>query len=342
MVPLSEPPEPPDPAPLSSRQPAMVDISKGYSSVNKFSLLPAEMRTATNLEGGTVPTDQESLLLEKYRKERADYELKQLQKMAELKAKREGGAAPNGGTGYEDIDPSPGGVHRPPGEQKARGGVDPYEFPADAVPHTPGKVGGAKRSPKKLSVGKGVSDLGEDYTPVFNTLPKGRTEKFPPGKGRTTRALSDSSPTAKVATGSYENTSSPWPSPSKASPEEVGVARSNEAGVGGRLDSNRQSKRKLAKEVVEFNPDKPKKFRMMSDVKKSDSKSAEVNNQTDGGVAGEAMPTRPFSVHADEPGQLSYALVSMEDKKRYRLETNTAKMEGSGPPQHYRVPIASS
>lgn len=360
MVPLSQPPEssaqPTTPPPLSSQHPQLsvvVDVSKGYSSVNKLSLLPDEIRTATNLEGDAVPTDQEMLLLEKYRQERANYELKQLQKMTELKAKRDAGPSQtttNLGPGYEDVEP----VTMDATGVVEQGEGDPYAFPIDAVPHTPGKVGGGKRSPKKLSVGTGVLSIGENYTPVFNTLPKGRVEKVPPAQapGRTTRTLSDSSPAAyspKAVTAAYEN--SPRLSSSKGSPEHIGVAIGVAGeGIGERQDGNRQSKRGRAKEVVELDPNKQRKFRMTSDVrKKSDRRSVDFSDQIDGGSTessqGEAalqMPARPFSIHAEEQGQLSYALVNMEDKKRYRLETDATKRDGSGTPQHYRVPIASS
>lgn len=366
MIPLSEPPEPAatqnpaphNPAPISGRQPThstAVDISKGYSSVNKLSLLPDDVRTAGNLEGESVPTDQESLLLEKYRKERADYEQKQLQKMAESKAKREGGppqapAVLEGGAMYEDVDPSSTGASKAEALQEGPVEINPYQFPIDAVPHVPGKMGVAKRSPKKLSMGTGVLVAGEDYTAVFNTLPKGHVlEKVPPQSR--TRALSDSSQPSsslKAATVAYENS----PSPLKDSPEQPGEAgHAASGGFGGegvseRQDSNRQSKRKVAKEVVEFDPNKQRKFRMTSDIrKKSDRKSAEVdggsseNSQND---SDSSPQVRPFSIHADEQGQMSYALVNMEDKRRYRLEANATKREGSGTPQHYRVPIASS
>lgn len=361
MIPLSQPPEPsafpsaPNPAPISSRQPAtVVDVSKGYSSVNQLSLLPDNVRTATNLEGGTVPTDQESLLLEKYRKERADYEQRQLQKMAELKAKREGGtsqthAVLEGGVAYEDVDPISSDARRA-GVREGLGEINPYQFPVDAVPLRPGKVGAAKRSPKKLGMDTGVLTVGEDYTMVFNTLPKGHVrEKIPPAHPQPrTRALSDSNqPSSSLkAAVAYEN--SPWPSPLKDSPEQeskaehVASSGSGGEGVGDRQDSNRQSKRKLAKEVVEFDPNKQRKFHMTSDVrKKQDRRSADLSNQVDGGSSADSAKARPFSIHTEEQG-LSYAMVNMDDKRRYRLEANATKREGSGTPQHYRVPIASS
>lgn len=365
MVPLSLPPEPSTqpttPPPFSSRQPepsVAADVSKGYSLVNQLSLLPDEIRTATNLEGGAVPTDQEMLLLDNYMQERADYELQQLQKMTELKAKREAGSSQMstklevGLPSYEDVEPVPSMVHATGVGvvvvQGKQGEGDLYAFPADAVPHPPGKVGGGKRSPKKLSVGTGVLNIG-DYTPVFNTLPEGHVEKFPPAQapGRTTRTLSDMSQTAhstKAVTAAYENT--PWLSSSKGGLEQAGVSVGAAGeGVGERQDGNRQSKRGHAKEVVELDPNKERKFRMMNDIrKKSDRRSVDFSNETDGGSleSSQDEPARPFSIHTEEQGQLSYALVNMEDKKRFRLETNATKREGSGTPQHYRAPIASS
>jgi hypothetical protein len=323
----------------------VVDVSKGYSSVNQLSLLPENVRTATNLVGDTVPGDQEALL-EKYRKERADYELKQLQKMEELKAKREEGpsqaaaTAEAGQPGYEEVSIQPHSEL----EQGGQSVSDPYASPADAVPRTPGKVGGAKKSPKKLSVGTGVLATGDNYTPVFNTLPTGHVQRVSPaqGPGRTTRALSDSSPAAqspKALVASYENTSPP-----KDGSEQVGATGG--AGIGDRKDRNRQSSRGHAKEVVELDPNR-KKFRMTSDVrKKSDQRSMDCSDQPDGGSQeseGAAhVPSRPFSIHTEDQGKLSYALVNMDDKMKYRLETGAIKSEGSGTPQHYRVPIASS
>lgn len=312
------------------------------------------MRTATNLEGDTVPTDQESLLLENYRKERADYEKRQLQTMAELKAKREGspsqapGSLGGGAAMYEDVYPTSMNAHRAQAQEE-QSEINPYQFPVDAVPHTPGKVGMVKRSsPKKLTMGTGVLTVGEDYTVVFNTLPKGHTvQKIPPVHPQPrTRSLSDSSQPS-AATVAYEN-SPLTPSPLKDSPEQASKPSSGSggegAGVGERKDSNRLSKRKLAKEVVEFDPNKQRKFRMTSDIKKkTDRKSADFSNQVDGGSLESSQngADRPFSIHTEEQG-LSYAMVNMEDKKKYRLEVNATKREGSGNPQHYRVPIASS
>lgn len=350
MVPLSESSESPPQQTKPSQQSepvVVVDVSKGYSSVNKLSLLPDDVRTAANLEGDTMPTSQQELLLEQYKKERADYELKQLQKMEELRAMREGGPSQTStsveaGPGYEDVEP----VTHTAGVVVDHGESDTYASPADAVADTPGKVGVVIRSPKKLSIATGVSTTGENYTPVFNTLPRGQVETVPPT--RATRTLSDSSPAArssKGATTAYEN--SPWPSPSK---DEVGVAVGGAAGgIGDRQEGNRQSKRGSAKEVVEFDPNKERKFRVTSDAAKKkvdteqtdSSQSSQENSQWDS-VATAHVPTRPFSIHTEEQGQLSYALVNMEDKQRYRLEVNAIKSEGSGVPQHYRVPIASS
>lgn len=358
MVPLPQPSEPSafpsaqNPTPISNRQPKSSEASTGYSSVNQLSVLPGDVRTATNLVGGTVPTDQERLLLEMYRKERADYEQQQLQKMVELKAMREGGASQvpavvEGGVMYEDVDPTSSSALRAEA-QEAPAEINPYQFPVDAVTLAPARVVGvAKKSPKTLGMGTGVIKSSEAYTAVFNTLPKGHVlEKVPPSNPQPrTRALSDSSQpssSVKAATVTYEN--SPWVSPSKDSPEQackvVPSSGSGSEGVWERNDANRVSKRKLAKEVVEFDPNKQGKFRMTSNIRNQpEGNGADLNNQVDGGT--DSSMARPFSIHADQQG-LSYAMVNMEDKQRYRLEANVAKREGSGTPQHYRVPIASS
>ena len=353
MVPLCQSPEPSleQTAPLQQSDPVVVvDVSKGYSSVNKLSLLPDDVRTAANLEGDTVPAGQQELLLEQYKKERADYELKQLQKMEELRTERGGGPSQTStsvetGPGYEDVELVSTGAHTA-GAVVHHSASDTYASPADAVANTPCMVGMAKRSPKKLSIGTGVLTTGENYTPVFNTLPRGHVETVPPAQaqGRTTRTLSDSSPAVrspKKANAAYEN--SPWPSPSS---DEVGGATGE---IGDKQEANRLSKRGSVKEVVEFDPKKQRKFRVTSDaakkkvdIEQTDSSQSSPENSQGDSAAIARMPIIPFSIRKEEQAQLSYALVNMDDKQRFRLEVNAMKSEGSGVPEHYRVPIASS
>lgn len=403
---------------------AVADASRGY--LNKLSMLPDDMRTPDYLEGETVPKDLEGDLLEKYKKERSDYEKQQLLKMAELKAKRQAqqqaqqqapaqspAAVEVGGCGYEEVNllpPAKAAVAptKAAGGQsgmdpylalgatsRVGGGISPYEFPADALPHAQppaapkqGKGGGAKKASQKGSQ-RGpqqmmVADVGGKYTytPVFNTLPKGPGSPPAPQNQRG-RALSASSPTARTTptatTPTYEN--SPWPSPKKtpehspkktpehSNPSPKHSPENAKQEASGRADSNRQSKRKVTKEVVEFDPNKPRKFRMLgSNARRNSSGEEERRDQTDGALeqqqrrgsmqlgerglvlSSPTSPTstggasaRPFSLHAEDAGgQLSYAMVNMEDKKTRRVGGSNIKVEGSGPPQHYRVPIASS
>lgn len=370
----------------------VVDVSRGYSAVNQLSLLPDEVRTAANLEGGVVPSEQEWQLLERYKKERVDYEEKQLRRIAELNALRQVGQVPATlrqgaqvppGASMQGAQVSEAATLLPVAAgqgyegKRCHAGVGPYEFPADAVRQAPGTAGAANKSPviagKKMGVanvspvvaGKkmGVAvDVGENYTDVFDTLP--RSQKLVPVQ---TRSMSDSSP---IAIATYENRPCPAPS-SPSSPKQVGVAppspgRVGMAGeVGGGGGSTRQSKRKPAKEVVEFDPSKPRKFRMTNtSVRGCDDEHPEGGGHSpSGGGDAATTPTRsrsmhaedqrqalhtpsssssrPFSLHSEEPG-LAYALVSMEDKRSRRMQEDSAKVEGSGTPQHIRVPIASS
>lgn len=351
------------------------DTFKGYSLVNKLSLLPPEVRTMENLEGDTIPANIEAELVEQYQKERADYEEKQLREMADVKAKRAGG----GKSSKEHEAISTVALHTPsrPHVGGGRGGIDPYEDPVDAVLHKVGvakKSGGSPQS-KKLNIG-GADTVGEEYTVVFDTLPTGQVEKVQPILAKTVRGLSDSSPTRKSPrtptaptpaataltgpatspslTTSYEN--SPFHSSANdaVADESPGASDDSNPGKVKRQDSTRQSNRKPAKEVVEFDPNKPKKFRMTSSIKKrSDGKTDDGVNltdaspmasQTDEGTQwaeAATTPTRSFSIHT-AGGQLSYALVNMEDKKKNRMVSDASKTEGSGVPQHYKVPIATS
>ena len=54
----------------------------GYSAVNMLSILPDEVRTEENLEGGSLPEDQAQKLLSEYNKKRMEYEERELQKQA--------------------------------------------------------------------------------------------------------------------------------------------------------------------------------------------------------------------------------------------------------------------
>ena len=54
----------------------------GYSAVNMLSILPDDVRTEENLEGGSLPEDQAQKLIADYNKQRKEYEERQLQKQA--------------------------------------------------------------------------------------------------------------------------------------------------------------------------------------------------------------------------------------------------------------------
>ena len=425
------------------------DVSKGYSSVNKLSLLPDEVRTAENLEGDTVPADKEVELLEQYRKEREDYEEKQLQRLAEAKAKKGAVAIPGmvGGTNlpappisvvlqgtpldpnYEMVDPAspvapvtvrgavgpyedpPDAASRsqakktgtlqdthlldyngyesvdPVAPVSVRSAIGPYEDPPDAVSRSQakktgtfqdtnlldcnghesvdpvssvsksgtyknpadavsGKIGskGKKTVQEKLSVA--ASSPGEEYTPVFNSLPEGQVERVVQTK-TVGKILSNPSQGTSQGSHSYENSDS---SPTRRvsaeySPEH---AKANSKLTGGQ-DGNRASKRKPAKEVVEFDPSKPKKFTMSSSTKRK-SGGKQEGDATDGdlddspsrsnGDSGKGLTNPDASPMVDLGiGEMSYALVNLVDKKKNRVESDVSKCEGSGVPKHYRVPV---
>lgn len=98
----------------------------------------------------------------------------------------------------------------------------------------------------------------------------------------------------------------------------------------------------MSKEVVEFDPNKQRKFRVTSSMKKrSNGKKSDGADQTDG--SHENSQSEDGSQHpVDQKGELSYAMVNMVDKKKNRVQPDANKVEGSGTPQHYRVPLISS
>lgn len=355
------PPTPINPAPFSRQQPPRPGA---YSSVNQLSLLPDEMRTVDNLEGGTLPTGElEEDLLVKYRKERDDYEKRQLLKMTELKAKRDMAKESQAMTTPPQAGPEA------PRETAHSHRVDPYEFPTDAVSHGgKGKVGvvaGKKAAtpPGLAKLTVGVEDVGEGYTSVFNILPAGHVGKVPLHQPpRTTRASSLSNPPSPLtspqaaagggaaggsgAAGMYEN--SPGPSPSEQATGNDTHPPSGKSSVrqDGKevvhINRNRQSKRK-AKEVVEFDPNKPKKFHVTAGKQADGADQVDGSSQREEGLGEVITPTHNFSVQGEGPGQQSYALVNMDDKKTRRVgSSDSGKVEGSGIPLHYRVAIPSS
>ena len=54
----------------------------GYSAVHMLSILPDDVRTEENLEGGSFPEDQAQKLISDYNKQRKEYKERQLQKQA--------------------------------------------------------------------------------------------------------------------------------------------------------------------------------------------------------------------------------------------------------------------
>ncbi len=333
-----------------------------------------------------MPADREKELLENYNRERAGYEATQLMKMRAMKS----GAGPKE-LGYKTIEfvssstsapplsylesstcalppsrpvesntpprPLESSTGAPPPSRPAASNIGPYEDPVDVVRSTAGKAKLAKKlsaSPvqKRLSVGVSGSP-NEDYSTVFNTLPKGKTETII--LPRTTRTMSDSNPFSPT----------PAPLDSKNSPGHVsGQVPGQVLGSVGNVneftrksDETRQSLRKTAKEVVEFDPNKQRKFRMTS----TKGRSSHDGGGGGGGGGGdqENSPSWKKAIEVEIDASvmggggggggggdggvpLSYALVNLVDKKKNRPMSNITKSEGSGPPQHYMVSVMSS
>ena len=146
----------------------------GYSAVNMLSILPDDVRTEENLEGGSLPEDQAQKLISDYNRQRKEYEERELQKQAvaaatgsspskvDLATKKQphGGKVTNPGQtsseeqqasavralkftpGYEDMDdppPAPGYdkvvlLSKSAPMSRKRFDNGEYEDPADAVP----------------------------------------------------------------------------------------------------------------------------------------------------------------------------------------------------------------
>lgn len=192
----------------------------GYSAVNVLSILPDDVRTEENLEGGSLPPDQAHQMLTDYNKQRQEYEQRELSKMAaassigsntatggtpqkQLSPNSSGGLTVqaskhssvktlNFGPGYEDMDPlpSPGYDMVIPLSKSAPVSNDPtdvgggeYEDPADALHHTIGvhKLhGGAVVAPK--------SQISPDKPKKFQlttNLDTRYTDVYNPGEGET-------------------------------------------------------------------------------------------------------------------------------------------------------------
>lgn len=369
-MPAFQTPQPPS-SPPTQPKPIVMDVSKGYSSVNKLSLLPDEVRTEENLEGNTIPFEKQDELLERYNKERAEYEENQLQKCEGVKAPK-GEPQPNPITGaiasllstslplssssagkdskvesmvadrtlayYDSVElPS----HTTAKDDHFHADMETYTQPADALllPVINPVTKKPKISPEmQKNIIVDTSGAGHDYTPVVNTLPAGQVERV--GPMRPTRVSSDSG----MLRYKYEN--------STVTPE--GGRKEEE--IGKRQDVGRSSNRRAAKEEVEFDPRKQRMFRMTS--KKSKRGGEE---EPDGGGVNGNLDSSPGSQGGDSTesdkeaareevavqgrrgsAAMAYAMVNMGDKRKNRVETDVVKCEGSGIPQHYVVPVLSS
>ena len=204
----------------------------GYSAVNVLSILPDEMRTEENLEGGSLPPDQAHQLLTQYHEQRKQYEERELKKMAASITTTSAAAAPPTSSlqpqpsavktlsfspGYEDVEPqSPGYDNVMPISKSAQasqngnpsvtnvgGGVGgEYEDPADAVANEIG-VRHLRGSPKGRAVVAPKSQISPEKPRKFqfsSSVNDKYTDVYNPGDGEmvgqsglSKRALSDSS-----------------------------------------------------------------------------------------------------------------------------------------------------
>lgn len=370
---LSPPPDPPPPttstAPPPDRNPpkAMKPQPASYSAVNVLGILPDNLRTPQNLEAGEISEDQQQEL-EKLWKEQELYEERKL-KEQEVQQSKPNPAATNScmntrssisPPGYEDV-PDP---RRPDND---------YNNPVDTIPGhfmksketSPGKssppAGG-----RKFQIESRMNEGQEEYTPVFDTLPKGKSERIGMPPSSRPRGHSDSSPLVRNFSGDHHSDPTEFnfdpPNSSGEKPSSLPAhSLENLAHSVPQNETKRQSmKRNSAKELVEIDTT-TKKVRMESQRKKRKPNGIANNNcnnnyldrdrdSADGGVngvepAGSASPVKSklaeFEISGDGPSD-EYAQVNLTDKQQYRTEADVTKREGSGRPQHYFAAQKSS
>ena len=194
----------------------------GYSAVNVLSILPDEVRTEENLEGGSLPPEQAGQMMQDYNKQRREYEERQLSKMDEAAAtavtksgsQNQRQSPPTGGgspvaksaqsssavkvlsfnPGYEDVEAaSPGYDMVVPVSKSAPatgGGVivgGEYEDPADAVAHEI-SIRQLSRGGVKGAVVAPKSQISPDKPKKFQmtaSLNERYTDVYNPGDGET-------------------------------------------------------------------------------------------------------------------------------------------------------------
>ena len=297
----------------------------GYSAVNVLSILPDEVRTEENLEGGSLPPEQAHQLLTQYTQQRKDYEEREMKKMAAAASTPSSSQLPVGSAseapplhsnftpGYEDVEPNlptydmivplsksapvtRNGNNSPPG-----GAGGEYEDPADAVAHDVGlhqyrgsPNGGAvvapksQISPEKPKKFQFTSSVGERYTDVYNP---GGGETIGQSAPTSKRAMSDVGPDRLVNGGHSPSNNKPVHHYQNTSTVSGGGVSSS----GDSLDDvtkgvdQRESvrKHKSAKEEVEFDPTAKKVFRVTSTRKK---RATNGRDLPDGDSNGDSSP----------------------------------------------------
>ena len=325
--------------------PVIVEDGRGYSSVNKLSLLPDSVRTTENLEGGTIPTAAEKALLEKYEREKLDYEERQLKLCEEKRADRGGvGVARNSGD-TSNMSPRPTSAPVAAGKPStlyydsielvedrqqqtvADSAADEYGQPVDALHHpvqTP--VMAVTPITSKALGGEGMQKntiitpaVGQAYTPVYKPPPEAQVGM------REHRAMSDLSPRH-----GYEN--------SAVAPDVPGSYDTM-----GRVEGTKGvPSRRMAKEEVEFDPERQRMFRMTSKKGRSSKGESQVSGSTD--EKHEAMEELDAPLlKQQQPAMMmrDYALVNKADKKKNRVGPDIGKVEGSGVPQRVTVQVSS-
>lgn len=308
-----------------------------------------------------MPSHLEEDMLKQYQKERADYEEKQLQKLAETKAQKASSSATAEGGNTNLISSTAavvGGATTPTSVGGAtRGKVSPYEDPADAVKGAvviPVKPVGEKLAATTMTVG--ASTPQEAYTPVFNTLPDGKVE-FVSHQGKVTtkpdiitsgagsRSYENSPAHTETGSSGQKEVVTTKPTASENSPGHTGTG--SNAFKRGQDSLRRSNKRTAAKEVVEF---KDKKFRVANNKREDlvdgppggkgapQYENSNINN-SGGDVSPSNKENKPGGIVGAEG--TFYAMVNISDKRKNRCDSDVTKKEGSGIPQHYKVAVES-
>ena len=306
-----------------------------YDDVNMAthsSILPPQVRTRDNLEGGVIPADQAKALQERYEQQKQQYEEREIERLKQSKKPKSEGNYYN----PADALPNPFGN---PGRTNSTGKSSPPD-------------GNRRFKLNGITGGNPTPETNGFYTEVFDSLPAGEVQAVSRSMPKADRAFSDSSSRdqRKYIPG-YEDVSLDDQSSSAGGSDGVIKpsslpARSMDDLVsdeGVKRHSMPHGRRESAKEEVQLVDAKTRSFRISKKKGGASSNGKEHKGSSDGeGTDGDIDMSRVKEKEAmfelsDGVGLDSYALVNLTDKQKYRTEDDVMKQEGSGTPRHYSV-----